>query len=102
MQKTIGWVLLGTGGVTLLISYLVNEGKINNDFDGYLSGKYNNTGGLITSGVIMAACIPMFIASGRSHRRAEMIIRKDATSFLNQKGNKMQYYSIGVRISIYK
>ena len=77
-QKTVGWILLGTGagtiayGLITINSYTDNEGPF---------GGQNYTGALIAigGGVISASSIPFFISSAKNKRKAATI------SFKNQK-----------------
>ncbi len=87
-QKTVGWILLGTGagiaayGLITINSYTDNEGPF---------GGQNYTGALIAigGGVISASSIPFFISSAKNKRRAATI------SFTSQKILWYQKNNIG-------
>ena len=87
-QKTVGWILLGTGvgiaayGLITINSYTDNEGPL---------GTQNYTGALIAigGGVISAFSIPSFISSAKNKRKAATV------SFTNQKILWYQKNNIG-------
>ena len=76
-QKTVGWILLGTGaGIAAYGLITLNDYTDNANF-----GTANYTGALIAigGGVIAASSIPFFISSAKNKRKAATI------SFTSQK-----------------
>jgi hypothetical protein len=77
-QKTVGWILLGTGAGIAAYGFITRNSYTDNA--GPFGGQ-NYTGALIAigGGVISASSIPFFISSAKNKRKAATI------SFKNQK-----------------
>lgn len=85
-QKTIGWILLGTGlgiAATGGIVQLMHEGKSNGGFDFDFTGAYIAIGG----GVVSLLSIPFFISSSINKRKAASITISNQNIFLPQQNS---------------
>ena len=90
-QKTVGWVLLGTGSALLLGSVIdVSKNALSgSDFWGYAA----------LAGIIMdVSSIPFFISSGKNKRKTDLILKNESV-FLNSKA-KEHLVSAGLKINL--
>ncbi|HUS01192.1 MAG TPA: hypothetical protein VMY77_05670 [Chitinophagaceae bacterium] len=99
-QKTTAWILVGGGTITAVVGSLVAaRGMI--DFMSLHPDEADNnigTGGiLITTGVTaILGSIPFFIASGKTKRKANLILKNDPV-FFNQHDRNI---TAGIKINL--
>lgn len=101
-QKAIAWTLLGVGvGTAALTSIIIRNSDPLRVLENIASDK-GSFGGvfIIAGGALMVSSVPLFIASGRNRRNAQLMIRKENTGFSMPAILKMNNWSVGIRIDL--
>lgn len=84
-QKTIAWVLLGSGAAFIIAGAIIPEGEFTGQYDLYLSKEHKNDGirsaFFLAGGISALGSIPLFIISGRNKRKG----MTTTVSFNNQR-----------------
>ncbi len=90
-QKTAAWILLGGGTAVMITGIIVYNNDVTNEQDpvGAFVKSYTSTGLIITAigSLAAAGSIPLFIASGKSKRKAMSLSFKMQQVPLWQKGS---------------
>ena len=90
-NKTIGFILLGSGVLISAISYGTYAG---NDFNGPFSGN----DALVLGGVMAVGSIPFFIFAGSNKRKARLALKGETSGISHRHGNS--YTAISLQLDL--
>ena len=105
-QKSAAWILLGGGAGLTAVGFIIGVTEAAKDLSNIFTPNYsasNSTGGeiMVYAGIgVMLGSIPLFIASGKNKRKANLMI-KDENVFFNPKLNMKEHLvSLGIKINL--
>ena len=101
-QRTIGWIMAGTGTALVATGFVVAfADAMETAFSG---DSYNKTGeAMIIGGVACAAgSIPLFIAANKNKKKARLAIGTQTIPVGFRPGQQLRYPSAGIRIQLGK
>ena len=103
-QRTVGWIMLGGGGLLTVIGLAVTAKDLDELF-GVSQGNNDATGEvLIYSGLaVMAGSIPFFISAGKNRRKAAAAVsfKMENATYINQLAVSARHYpAIGIKFRL--
>jgi hypothetical protein len=104
-QKTIAWVLLGTGTTLAIIGLVAGTNEVANSYYPFLTDEEASSIGtdgalLVIGAAIDVASIPFFISAGKNKRRAAEVAISNQKMYLPQKNSMAIRYAPGITIKI--
>ena len=104
-QKATAWILLGGGTVLTTAGLIIGTTQVSKDLQNVFNPNYtskNSAGSEImfyTGAGIMLGSIPLFIASGKNKKKANVIINNEK-AFFSPQLNLKDFIAVGVKIKL--
>lgn len=98
-QKTIAWILLGSG-----LGIAATGGILQLNHENHRAGSFNfnftGTWIAIAGGVVSLSAIPFFISSGTNKRKAQLMLKNESNPSLGLVHNRRDFIALAVKIPL--
>ncbi len=107
-QKTTAWLLVGGGGAVLITGLIVSVANTTHDIVDVATlqgqGRNTNTGAIliVAGGVTALGSIPLFLASSRNKRKANLSVSKQSTGYGLPNGKAKSITGVSLSIPLGK
>lgn len=105
-QNSAAWVVGGTGLGLAAVGLIITSNQVGQDLSNIFNPNYTNSnskGGEIMAYAglgAMLGSIPLFIASGKNKRKANLMLKDEKVSFNPQLNIKEHFISAGLKINL--